>query len=240
MSMCGFCGRPVSHIGACGECYAAEQLKRHWASMGRALGSVPEHYRWARWGCDELYRRCPSLVTLANDDESPVNPATLLSTKILVIHGESGAGKTSLATALFHWIIYSTSPDSSESIIERAKQARFIDACDLAPNPNHEGIPVMVAARRASVLLLDDAGSEGGSGDSFKAKERFLDVAELLRYRDKHDMTTIVTTPGTRGPNADQELAQRWTAMYGGGIMRRYLDTDDTRVVYLERDRAAR
>lgn len=203
--------------------------------MGKAINSVPEHYRGNEWGTDELRRRCPSIPLLENDSEAPFTPVFLMSSKMLVIYGESGAGKTSLATALFYWTIDSTTPDSAESIIARAQGARFVDACDLSPNPAHEGIPVAVVARRATILLLDDAGAEGGTGDSYKAKDRYLETAELLRYRDKHDLPTIITTPGIYGPHAEEDLARRWTEMYGGGIMRRYLEGADVHVVYLKK-----
>lgn len=234
MSFCR-CGTPISHIGACGPCFEADRLKRHWAAMGKAINSVPEHYRGNEWGSDELRRRCPSLARLENDSDIALTPAVLMSSKVVVLYGESGAGKTSLASALFYWIIDSTTPDSAESIITRAQGARFVDACDLSPNPAHEGIPVAVVARRAPILLLDDAGAEGGTGDSYKAKDRYLETAETLRYRDKHDLTTIVTTPGIYGPKAEEDLARRWTDMYGGGIMRRYLEGADAKIVYLEK-----
>jgi energy-coupling factor transporter ATP-binding protein EcfA2 len=229
------CGKLISHIGVCGPCYEADRLKKHWSSMGKAINSVPEHYRGNEWGTEELHRRCPSLARLENDSEVALTPATLMSSKMIVLYGESGAGKTSLATALFHWIIDSTTPDSTESIVTRAQGARFVDACDLSPNQAHEGIPVAVVARRTPILLLDDAGAEGGTGDSYKAKDRYLETAELLRYRDKRDLTTIVTTPGIYGPDAENDLARRWTEMYGGGIMRRYLEGADVKIVYLKK-----
>lgn len=229
MSLCSNpkCGRPISYIGACGECFEKEADRAHWVSMGKALNSVPLDYQWAKWGSDVLYQRCPGILDLGE-----VTPVELMSSKFTVIYGESGAGKTSLATALFHWIVYSTSPASNESIMVQAQGARFVDASDVFPSPTHEGVPVAVKARRATILLLDDACSEGGAGDSYAAQAKFAAVSELLRYRDKEGLPTIITTPGVAGDT--EALQANWTARYGGGIMRRFLLSEKTRVIPLK------
>lgn len=230
------CGAQIEHIGICSACYEAGQLKAHWASMGKALMSVPSHYRGNEWGSMTLYERCPSLRYLESEEGGALTPAVLMSARMIVLHGESGSGKTSLAVALYNWIIGSTSPSSDTGIIARAQGARFVDARDIHPHPAHEGVPVDVVARRAPVLILDDAGAEGGAGESYDSHDRYRRVADILAHRDKHDLFTIVTTPGEYGHGADAFIVDRWAHMYGGGVMRRYLESPDSKIIYLERE----
>lgn len=227
---CGSCGAKVAipasapPIAICAMCASGPRLREHWASMGAALGSVPDVYRSCVWDSPTLYDRVPDLARARDsEDDDMVTPAVLLSWPILVLHGPTGAGKTSLAVALYRSMIDSTSPESDAAIVRRAQRARFVDVRDAVPRS-----AVLASARRASVLLLDDVGQEAGEGATFQSDERCFAIGEILADRHKRRAQTIVTTDGD---------PDKWGRTYGAGIARRYWENPEAIVKELRRRR---
>lgn len=222
MRKCRECPNMIEHIGICQVCADRMRLREHWVAMDPALKSIPEKYRWALWGSELIYQRVPDFKDIA------VQPAELLTYPILLFHGESGAGKTSLASALGRSLVDSASPDSDPAILRRARGFRFVSA-DEVPTPRTpllEGPAAAFVARAATVLLLDDVGQEAGAGGAYQAHERCREVKDLMEYCYKRERQIIATTYD--GP-------EEWAARYGAGIARRYWESGDSKVIELRR-----
>lgn len=258
---CGLCGTKVEHPGICTPCAILDREREHGAKLGLALESFPLRYRSAKWGSVALADRVPDLwrvmgeeppAHLGDDPEAlrvwrvkngpcdgdgePLTLTNYLQARIVVLHGETSAGKTSLASAFLRAIIDQAKPEGSQAMLERARRCRFVDARDIPPPRNVADGPSLAAdARRASVLLLDDVGQEAGAGESFGSTDRSQAVADLLNYRDKNGLQTIVTTYNSEAEGV-AGAAARW-ARYGAGVARRYFEADDGLVIELRRRR---
>jgi hypothetical protein len=217
MGTCSQCRQPIMHFGVCRDCGEIIRVREHWMTMKYALDSIPERYRDARWGSQALYDRVPAFRTLAP------TPQENFVSRIVMIVGPTGAGKTTLACAILRWIIESAGPDSDARLIARAERARFIDSRDVPPTRDEPGH--YKRACGASVLLLDDVGQEAGHGEGFADMARAQKVSDLLNDRDKRERETIVTTYGTEAS---------WTRLYGAGVARRFWDAPDVKVIRLE------
>lgn len=236
---CATCPSIIDHPGICDPCGREQRITEHGARLGAAIESIPIRCRSAKWGSIALAERVPDLgrvEDMTDDEGRPVPVSALLQARIVVIHGDTGAGKTSLAAALLRLIIDQAKPDSEQATIERARRCRFVDARDIPPGAAAPGgISMLATAAGASVLLLDDVGQEAGTGESFGAADRARVVADLLNYRDKHGLQTIVTTYGAAVGGVAGVVAS-W-ARYGAGVVRRYLESGDGFVIELHRRR---
>lgn len=125
----------------------------------------------------------------------------------VVFVGPSGAGKTSLAIAMFRAAIEAEQPSAYRRCTHLYVSA-FKLAKARACHPLGEGeAPLVAQALRSSVLLLDEVGGEDPRHASA--------VAEVIYERHAEGMPTWVTT-GTD----PEKLAAR----YGGGIGRRMFE----------------
>lgn len=175
----------------CVECLLEDRL-------AAARATVPKRFRWALDAdAATLAPRVqfPAIAGALTWARSPV-------TSSLVLMGGAGAGKTSLAVAMFGaWL--RTHRDPSARVAEA-----FGLALERQRHPLGTGeAPGVAAAMSASLLVLDDLGSEQAN--------RSEAIADVLFARHNADLPTWVTTW-----LSDAELAQR----YGGGVARRILE----------------
>lgn len=204
----------------CPICAFDLRMRDHWLTMARALNSIPERYRGATWNSRVLSDRVPDLA------EMTILPQVLLGDRVLLIHGPTGAGKTSFACALARFMVEQTVPDSDSRILSKAQGFRFVVAREIPTAKGEgEGPAPFKVAEKASVLLLDDVGQEA-TGDGFQAAERCHMVKRILDHRDERELQTIVTTFSTPA---------EWAARYGAGTARRYWESPDGRVIELGR-----
>lgn len=166
--------------------------------LARAMRTIPTRFRDVRFDTEWL----PKLVGAQAMQQAQ---ASLTEPRVIFV-GPPGAGKTSLAVAMFHAALVAESSDAAR------QSFRYVSGHALAKaragHPLGAGeAPVVAQALAAAVLLVDELGGE----DSRHASA----VAEVIYERHAEDLPTWVTT-GV-GP---QELAAR----YGGGIARRLFE----------------
>lgn len=219
MKRCNSCGVKQDHWGICMGCTIKAETTAIAERVAPALASVPAAYD-ARWGQAELLRRVPGLAA-----ERPP-PRVFFERPVLLLHGESGAGKSSLAAALFCFAVQSVGPGAGQSKIDYAASARWVWARDVPG----DGAAV---ARHASLLVIDDVGQEAGQGDSFTSQDRCRAMADTLDHLYTHRVfgqtrgRVILTTYGT---------PETWRKLYGAGVARRYWeDAEHVQLWKLER-----
>jgi DNA replication protein DnaC len=167
--------------------------------------TLPSKFAWARVGAPELRQR----VQIERPAFVEAHKAALAGGSI-VFHGGQGAGKTSLAIALFRAMLdHGRRPDASKAETRRALRASFASAYDLARDRARHKLgdgesPLIHRMTLASVALIDDLGSE--------PEGQFSAVADVIYERHCQDRPTWFTT--WCGPS---EVA----AKYGAGIARR-------------------
>jgi hypothetical protein len=196
------------------------------ARMRGAFRSIPECYRWARLDSPLLRKRAPSTLI----DVSP-----LFTARAIVLHGDTGAGKTSLMCALMQAIIDAALLDGSEQSIARAEAARFVAARDCTDRElqEHDRKRFVALAQNSPMLFFDDVGQES-PGVGFDSEERANIIANILDRRHRRaGFQTWITTP--RVEQADADDPANWGARYGAGGWRRYFDMPDCVVLEMKR-----
>jgi DNA replication protein DnaC len=204
------CGKTVCGPFLCDDCHAREAKRQSAAQLAELRARIPPRYRWAGFGVPELEKRA---------DTTALRVAQALkAAPWIILRGNSGAGKTSIAAALAADIL-----DGFESsdvpAVKRALGLRWYSSHQLSKARAEHGLgrgeaPDVDLAITASVLVLDELGSE-----------RFPDViGEILfaRHDDQRGKQTILTTWLT--PEA-------FAIRYGGGIKRRIFDEPNTAVI---------
>lgn len=185
--------------GLCTACKDREAFER---AKARVFASIPKRFRWAIDRNPETLsqrvtlppERIAAALTWA-DGLGAVPPS-------LALTGVTGAGKTSLAVALFAtWFAR-----------HRDEGARFVSAIELglarSRHPlGHDDPPAVVAACEAPLLILDDLGAEAPMHADV--------VRQVLHTRHNDDLPTWVTSGLDRA-----DLARR----YDGGLARRLFE----------------
>lgn len=202
-------------VGArCFDC----QRKRDMAADAReeTMASIPALFRPVRFGGDKILQCCHGDRALVARGEAAIG-----ATHVLLI-GQSGMGKTSLAVAMLR-----------EWSRTRGLAALFALATDLATAKSRaqwgKESAEIAAARAAPLLVLDDVGT-----DEFKAPAS--PVTDVVFHRHAHAMPTWITTWLVK-PQADPRrlaMGEKWdvravTEKYGEGFTRRI--TEGARVI---------
>jgi DNA replication protein DnaC len=188
--------------GICEACALREERKH---LLEPALSSIPKHYRWASFDNLDLIRsRVPNQHAIARAQQC------FGAIRVTLI-GTTGSGKTSLAVAMLRMHIDAAyAPDADADTVARGKGALFATSFDVcaaaASHPLGKGeAPLIARARRASILVLDEVGSEPQP-----------DAVKLLLFdRYNSALPTWVTTFLSR-----EQVSER----YGGGVHRRMFE----------------
>ncbi len=197
---CYRCGTVKQGLGGlCATCRQTEAFDR---AKQRVFASIPKRFRWA---IDCNLTTLSERVTLPADRISAALAwaAGLDATPpSLALTGVTGAGKTSLAVALFAtWFAK-----------HRDEGVRFVTAIDLglarARHPlGHDDPPAVIAAIAAPLLILDDLGAEAPMHSDV--------IRQVLHDRHNADLPTWVTSGLTHA-----QLGGR----YDGGLARRIFE----------------
>jgi hypothetical protein len=192
--LCG-CGDVV--IGAT-RCDTCRMLHRAIKALEPVRASIPKRFRWAYEDHDAIRQRVkasPELIAraLANPPSTD-----------MVLFGDTAMGKTSLVVGMLDaWV---------QQDPEARKGARFVEAYGLAGararHPLGQGeAPEVIAAMDATLLVIDDLGSE--------IDDRRNVLADVIFHRHNEELPTWVTT----GFTAEQLMAR-----YGSAVVRRMLE----------------
>jgi DNA replication protein DnaC len=172
---------------------ASGNEQRH-AALFALEKTIPDSYRWARFGAPELRQRVPAPALAAAVAYGWRHDRVCLM-------GASRGGKTSLAVAMLRrWVSHTKRP------------AAFVHAYRLGVarilHPAGHGEPELVEfAMRAPLVLIDDLGGE---------RDRALSaLPDILVERHAENRPTWVTTGLTR-----EQLVKR----YGQGIVARVFE----------------
>jgi DNA replication protein DnaC len=192
---CVGCGTEIEHFGICGDCNEGERTAEHEATNLRfARRSIPERFQWASfdvwdketkgWKTNELLDARVSRRAIGDVRSLFGKPMP----KGVVLVGEAGRGKTTLACAILRRIHDSAPWDAAWKVVDRASRAFFVSAPELldAWDEKRKGEPteLMLMARNASVLVLDDV-RQGRPEDP---------IDRIVFRRHNLNRPTIVTT----------------------------------------------
>lgn len=195
------CGTKFESSAADPLCRACDDKRRHVEQCRReaeekaaeTVSQIPPRFRWAAFEAPELSHRVrpPSLIQSAK---------AALGAQNIVLLGDAGVGKTSLACALLRAIA------SHRGVI-----GHFVTSFELAEARRQhrlgagEATAILVAAR-AGVLVIDEVAAE-------LTRDTGLD--EVVRARHDHERRTIYTS------GFDQKAI---AAKYGAGVERRIFE----------------
>lgn len=194
------CGQAYDLAGPYDRCEACRTVERHAAAIARVAATVPPRFRWA---LDSDLATLSERVRL--DPKRIAAAIAAPPSGCLMLVGDTGTGKTSLAVAMFMAAV--------RLAPELRDRDRFASSFALAGARNRHPLgqgeaPDVAAAIGAPLLLLDDLGSEGDARSSV--------VAEVIFARHEADLPTWITT----GFGAEQLMAR-----YGSAIIRRVIES---------------
>ncbi len=174
----------------CGACTAQrraarEQLQRMGA-IAEALASIPERHRWSAFDAPELEERVP--LPLAARLARRLAP--LEAPRLVLLTGPTGAGKTTLATAMLRvHLDRAVASGASEGARAWGGRAFWVAARDLSlarrQSPLGAEPALLTRAREATVLLVDDLGQEAPADQG--------DVVAVISDRQAQGRPTLVT-----------------------------------------------
>lgn len=228
---CSVCAGPVEGFALkCAEC--SQRARAEWArdrlqvtqsewkaqeqwmlgeDIERARGTIVEAMRWAKLDAPELPKR-------VRRREAIEEARCSLSSRLIVLSGPAGSGKTSLATAILQHHIDAgiNEPHRYTPAAKLARGARFIECKDLArARSNHRlghgEAPEVTEASTAPLVVLDDLGVDDG-------RDKIISDVIYARH-GKPKLWTIITT----GFRSAQILRT-----YGDGVKRRILERATT------------
>lgn len=212
--VCRACGVTIPssvRSPTCRDCTQAERRERLVARLEQVWESVPDRYRWAEMGTELFAKRVQ-----ATDKTIEV---CRQAERSLLIVGESGVGKTSLAVAKLRHVLregYAAArslgfpkliEERDRGAFRRAAGCLFVSCQDIARSAGDPqvGAELVDRAAKATLLVLDDLGSE----------TVLSPVADLIHRRHDRMKETIYTTYHSK-----ESLADR----YGDGVVRRVSD----------------
>lgn len=191
------CGKPFDGSGRkCDDCTNAD---RDEASIAPVHASVPKRFRWALGATPDVLlervRASRELVTRAL-----MNPPT----GDMVLQGDTAVGKTSLVVAMLDAFVRR---DPAQRTGARLVEAFWLAGAKARHALGHGEAPEVEAAMKASLLVLDDLGSE--------TDDRRNVISEVIFRRHNEDLPTWITT----GFTPEQLMAR-----YGSAVLRRLLE----------------
>ncbi len=192
------CGKPFdgAENHRCRDCWKAEKLAR---VIDVARERVPKRFRWAFDGdVDALASRVKGARSLIERGMS--NPPTC----DVMFSGDTAAGKTSLAVAMFGaWVRL-----DPEQRVDAMFAEAYLLAGARARHPLGQGeAPAVVEAMQAPLLLIDDVGSE--------VDDRRNVVADVVFHRHNEELPTWITTGFT---------VEMLMGRYGSHVVRRLIE----------------
>ena len=122
----GACGATVAHPGVCPQCDRKVLAEAHAARMRTARRTIPKRFRWASFEAPELAQR--------TNAHALAEVRSLFGKRFplgVVMVGQSGAGKTSLACALLKRIHDHVTFESGSALVERARRSWYVGAPEL-------------------------------------------------------------------------------------------------------------
>ncbi len=212
---CALCRAPIGpRPGLCATCFLRRSESLRLSTVAeRAL--VPPRFRWARLDM------CPFAPPGGAGDVVRRDALRLVQGfrgAMLVLRGDSGSGKTSLAVA---------------KLLSDSDGGVFVGCELLAPDAeSQELVPALLArAHSAPVVLLDDVGADlsGAPADSGLASYRGARVRRLLRQlhnmRHAGSRQRVILTTALKDSAIERS--------YGDDVLRRMTEAGDTLVVSL-------
>mgnify|MGYP003344247252 CR=1 FL=1 len=177
----------------CSDCRRVARETRADATRRAARESIPAHFRWAVGSSPLLAER-----TDAGEAWAILEHVRGLGAAVVLAHGPAASGKTSAAcAALAEWI--ATSPGGPSA---RYMTARELGRADRDARLGAEP-PILAIARNASLLVVDELGSEPFGREA---------IRDLVIARHADERPTILCT--WKGPSNVAET-------YGDGFGRR-------------------
>lgn len=195
-----YCGNPIELVplpggfrsdmwarGLCAECSRKdserkrlERERKEQARVQAQLDQIPEFFRWADLSTALIPPGCRSPVVRAD----AIKRVRAWDGRILILRGESGTGKTTLAAARYRLEV------------GRGGTCAFVCCEDLSPDAENPA-ETLRRALAADLTVLDDLGADlsnapAGGGLAAYRVER---ARRVIRERYRKGKRSIITTP---------------------------------------------